>query len=453
VILAVSLSLPVCITAAETAVAEIIEEDIIDIEPVIPEKPKIIPPDINRAMYMYLYSIDNSQILYTKNADDKIYPASFTKIMTAIIALEHYADTSKKITVTKEMLSGISGNNISLKADEVVTVENMINAMIVGGSNDAAQVLAIDIAGTVKDFVALMNDKTNNIGTTYTVFTNPTGIHDEKMSTTMNDMAKIALYAYKLTRFTEISSQQFYEMPETNMTKSRRVVNRNYYVSPYLTRDYYNSEASGLNAGSTPSAGHCLATVVNHDGLTYLCLVSGASSDDLYVYSYLEANKILKWVYDNWGYVNVLKTTTAICQIPVRLSSKSDQVTLHPQYEVELFLPSDADIAKDVEHIVTVSEDILTAPVASGLVCGELVLYYQGQLISKVPLITKNYVDKSQWMYFVDFAENTVNERWFRVSAVTFVILFVIYVLANAKIRYERMKKRNRSNRKRKKIT
>ena len=420
----------------------------------VEEATSIPPPDIKRAMYAYLYSIDNNQILYTKNADHKIYPASFTKMMTAIIALEHYQNTSKKITVTKEMLTGVSGNNISLKADEVVTAENMINAVMVGGSNDAAQVLAVDIAGSVDDFVALMNAKAENIGTIYTVFTNPTGMHDEKMYTTMGDIAKIALYAYKVNRFTDISSQQVYEMPETNISKSRRIVNRNQYVSRYMTNDYYNSEAFGLSAGSTTTAGYCLATVVNHEGLTYLCLISGASSDDKYVYSYLEADKLLDWVYSNWGYVNVLNTTAAICQIPVRLSSKSDHVTLHPQYEVELYLPVDADIEKDVERIITVYDDILTAPVASGQECGELGLYYQGQLISKVPLITKSYVDKSQWMYFVDFADNTLNQRWFRMSLITFVILFVVYVLINAKIRHERMKQRNKkqNTKQRKKI-
>jgi D-alanyl-D-alanine carboxypeptidase len=407
------------------------------------ENTSIPPPQINKAMYAYLYSIDNNQILYTKNSDHKIYPASFTKMITAIIALEHYENTSKKITVTKEMVTGISGNNIALKVDEVVTVENMINAVIVGGSNDAAQVLAIDIAGSIAEFVTLMNNKAENIGTIYTTFTNPTGMHDEKMSTTMDDMAKIALYAYKLNRYTDISSQQLYDLPETNMSKSRRIVNRNYYVSNYMSNQYYNSEAMGLNSGSTPTAGYCLATVVNHDGLTYLCMVSGASSDDKYVYSYLEADKLLTWVYSNWGYVNVLKTTVSICQLPVRLSSKSDSVTLHPQYEVELYLPSNANIEKDVERVITVYEDVLTAPVASGQVCGELGLYYQGQLISKVPLITKNYIDKSQWMYFVDFTDNTINQRWFKTSAVTFVILFIVYVLINAKIRYDRVKKRN----------
>ena len=408
----------------------------------IEEDTSVPPPDIKRAMYAYLYSIDNNQVLYTKNADHKIYPASFTKIMTAIIALEHYQDTTKKITVTKEMLAGVAGNNISLKAGEVVTAENMINAVIVGGSNDAAQVLAVDIAGSVADFVTLMNNKAANIGTVYTVFTNPTGMHDDKMYTTMGDMAKIALYAYKVNRFTDISSQQTYEMAATDISKSRRIINRNYYVSRYMTNDYYNPEALGLNAGSTTTAGYCLATVVNHDGLTYLCLISGASSDDKYVYSYTEADKLLNWVYSNWGYINVLNTTTAICQIPVRLSSKSDHVTLHPQYEVELYLPLDADIEKDVERVISVYEDTLIAPVASGMECGELGLYYQGQLISKVPLITKNYIDKSQWMYFVDFADNTVNERWFKTSVITFIILFIGYVLINAKIRHERMKER-----------
>lgn len=405
------------------------------------DKPQVEPPVLNRAMYAYLYSIDNNQVLYAKNTNDKIYPASFTKLMTSIIALEHYGtSTSKKITVTKEMLNGVSGNNISLKVDEIVTVENMLNAMIVGGSNDAAQVIAVDVAGSISEFVKLMNEKSQHIGTVYTVFTNPTGIHDDNMYTTMEDIAKIALYAYKLNRFADISSQMVYDMGETNISRSRRIVNRNNLVSTYLTRQYYNSEAIGLNAGSTPKAGYCLATVVNHNGLTYLCVVSGASSDDLYVYSYVEANKLLKWVYENWGYITVLKTTTSITQLPVRLASKTDTIALHPSYEVELYLPSGVDIEKDVERVITIYEDILTAPVASGLECGKLALYYQGQLISEVPLITKNYIDKSYWMYFIDFADNTIHSRWFKTSAFVFIILFTSYALINAHLRYRRSK-------------
>lgn len=408
------------------------------------------PPELKRAMYVYLYSIDNNQILYTKNADHKIYPASFAKLLTGIIALEHYGNnTSKKITVTEEMLAGVSGNNIALKAGEIVTAEQLINSMIVGGSNDAAQVLAVDIAGSIDKFVEFMNTKAENIGTSiYTVFTNPTGLHDENMYTTLNDMGKIALYAYKLNRFNEISSQHYYDMEATNISKSRRITNRNNYVSYHLTWQYYNPDAIGLNAGSTTTASHCLATVVNHDGLTYLCLISGASNDDLYIYSYVEADKILNWVYDNWGYVTVVKPTASICQIPVRLSSKSDFVTLHPQYEVELFLPSDTDIDRDIEQIITVYENILTAPVASGLECGSLGLFYKGQLVSRVPLITKNYIDKSNWMYLVDFMDNTVKERWFRTSVITFIILFIAYVLLNAKIRYDRNQLRKKKKRK-----
>lgn len=410
------------------------------------DKPQVEPPELNRAMYAYLYSVDNNQVLYAKNTNDKIYPASFTKLMASIIALEHYGtNTSKKIAVTSEMLNDVSGNNIALKVDEVVTAENMLNAMIVGGSNDAAQVIAIDVAGSINGFVKLMNEKAQQIGTMQTVFTNPTGIHDDDMYTTMEDIAKIALYAYKLNRYTEISSQMVYDMPETNVSKSRRIVNRNNLVSTYLTWQYYNPEAIGLNAGSTPKAGYCLATVVNHNGLTYLCIISGASSDDLYIYSYVEASKLLNWVYENWGYVTVLKTTTSITQLPVRLASKTDTIALHPSYEVELYLPSGVDIEKDVERVITVYEDILTAPVDSGLECGILALYYQGQLISEVPLITKNYIDKSYWMYFVDFTDNTIHSRWFKTSVLVFIVLFTSYTLINAHVRYRRSKTKVRN--------
>lgn len=410
------------------------------------DKPQVEPPELNRAMYAYLYSVDNNQVLYAKNTNDKIYPASFTKLMASIIALEHYGtNTSKKIAVTSEMLNDVSGNNIALKVDEVVTAENMLNAMIVGGSNDAAQVIAIDVAGSINGFVKLMNEKAQQIGTMQTVFTNPTGIHDDDMYTTMEDIAKIALYAYKLNRYTEISSQMVYDMPETNVSKSRRIVNRNNLVSTYLTWQYYNPEAIGLNAGSTPKARYCLATVVNHNGLTYLCIISGASSDDLYIYSYVEASKLLNWVYENWGYVTVLKTTTSITQLPVRLASKTDTIALHPSYEVELYLPSGVDIEKDVERVITVYEDILTAPVDSGLECGILALYYQGQLISEVPLITKNYIDKSYWMYFVDFTDNTIHSRWFKTSVLVFIVLFTSYTLINAHVRYRRSKTKVRN--------
>ena len=406
-------------------------------------------PVVEKALYAYLYSVDTNQVLFRKNADHKIYPASFVKIMTAILALEYYgSNITQKITVTAEAIENIdkSGNYIALQEGEILTAEQLINAIIVGGANDATNVIAYDVAGGIEEFVALMNEKAVIIGTVQTIFTNPTGIHDEKMYTTLDDFAKIALYAYRLNRFSEMASQRTYIIPPTNMSnRQRRITNRNLFVSPHLVTKYYDREALGLNAGATPQAGQCLATVVNHDGLTYLCIITGASSDEENIYSYIEARKLLDWVYSSWHFVTVLKSTDAICEIPVTLSGDADSIALYPQYEIDLYLPMDADIAKEVDRYVVVYENELKAPVESNFKAGELSLYYKGELISAVPLITKTYVDQSRFMYFVDTVNQVTKTRLFRTTVSVFILLMILYVILTSVFRYQsKLRKKRR---------
>ncbi|MCL2518396.1 MAG: serine hydrolase [Oscillospiraceae bacterium] len=402
------------------------------------------PPKITKATYWYLYNINNDRVMETSpNETYRIYPASTVKIMTAIIALEYYGtNITKEITVTAEPIRRITGNNIRLRNGEVTTAEALINAVIVGGSNDATNVLAYDIAGGIAEFVVLMNEKARNIGCTNTVYTNPTGLHDDRMYTTLADMAKISLYAYRLSRFMEMASQRVYDMPPTNVSRSRPITNRNLFVTNHLDDRYYNPEAMGMNAGYTTQAGDCLITVVNHGGLIFLCIVTGAQRDEENTYSYIEAQRLLEWAYTTWDYITVLEDTSVVCEAPVKLSNNADTIAFYPQYKVELFLPINTDVEKDVDKVFTMYETEYSAPIESGMEGGLLSLYYKGELVSRVPLVTKNHVDESRAMYFSEFAGNIVSARWFWTTAGIAAVVITCYIFVNAALRYNRQKRK-----------
>ena len=158
------------------------------------------PPEVEKCQSAYLYSFANNRVLYEYNPEKRVYPTSTVKIMTGLLALEHFAGAlDTEVTVTKEMLSKVKGNKLSpsLTAGEVVTVEQMLYGCLVGGANDAAYVLAYATSGNVESFITDMNAKAALIGAYSTKYTNPTGMHDDAMYTTARDTAQIAIYAQK----------------------------------------------------------------------------------------------------------------------------------------------------------------------------------------------------------------------------------------------------------------
>ena len=166
-------------------------------------------PVIERARNVYLYNIENEQLLFEKDADQLIFPASMVKIMTAILAIEYLGDRwEQTVTVPKEAVEAARGNatKINLKADEEVTIGDLISSIIVGGANDSSCAAAILVSGSIEKFIMLMNQRAEELGAVNTHFTNCTGIHDDRMKTTLEDMALIALHAYHLTRFVDASS-------------------------------------------------------------------------------------------------------------------------------------------------------------------------------------------------------------------------------------------------------
>ena len=406
-------------------------------------------PVIEHAKYAYVYNIENERELFALNPDTPIYPASTVKIMTAILAIENLgSDWDRKITVPEEAVKAASGSKISLRAGEVITVENLINSLIVGNANDSALTVAILVGGSVEHFVAMMNDRAAELGAVNTHFTNPTGIHDSRMATTLRDTAIIAMHAYRMTNFMNAAGLERYNIPATNKFKGTRyIVNKNYFVSNTVVYDYYNPLVSGMNAGNTAEAGNVVVAVAAKEGATQLIIVSGAESDENYNYAYIEAQKLMDWAFDTFDYMDILSASRVICEIPVSLSAKVDHVILLPEHGITQYMPSDFDPVRDVTADWTLDSPTLEAPVARGQVCGTLRLYFEGEKIGEVNLVTQNAVDRSEWLHIMSRVKSFASRTAVRVWAVILAAVLIGYVLFMAWYReYKRSRKKKNSS-------
>ena len=405
-------------------------------------------PDMSGAKSVYLYNVEQKRTMAEKDASLSVYPASTTKIMTGLVALDHLSSRlAENVTVTEEMLKGVSGNNIKLKAGERVTVLDLLYATLLGGANDSAAVLAYIVSGSTEGFVELMNKKAEALGALDTHYTNVSGMHDPAMVTTAYDTFLIAKAASENSIFAQITSESKYQMPGTNISDERNIYNKNYLISRYSETKYYNKYAVGLNSGSTSQGGYCLATCAKNNGQTYICVVLGAEECDGNICSYTIANDLIDWAYSSYGYVEVLSKDKLVCEVAVELSDDVDHVTLRPAESMTVFLPLDTDMEKELTYSHKLTSQSLEAPVEEGQIAGFISVELNGETLGTVDLVTMNKVDRSEFLYGMKRIRDFTTSRPFVITAVTFAVLLVVYVFANAFFRTERNSRRRHRRR------
>ncbi len=416
------------------------------------EEDELVLPSLDNAPHVYLYNFENDRVILEKG-DHRlpVFPAATVKMMTAITAIEALnGDYSATTTVSAEMLSRIAGNRVGFKEGEVVSAGQMLAALIVNGANDAAVILSYMIAGGVEAFVSMMNEKAFELGARSTVYTNPTGLHDDAMYTTVADTVTIAKYAYGLPVFMEYAGMAKYPMAATNLVDQRNIYNRNCLISKYYRPEYYYERAIGMSAGSTVQAGFSVvAAAKSSDGtLTYLCVIMGAETlpgeaegDDSIISGYVMARELFSWVFKAYGYRRVLSDKAVLCELPVELSSTADYVTLVPAQSVDVFMPMDVDIEKEVK-ISSAVEDSTTAPVTKGQVLGKARVIYGGEELGRVDLVATAEVARSEFLYALERISNFTSSGFFISAVVTAIVLSVAYVLFTARMRQRRLRSR-----------
>lgn len=400
-----------------------------------------------------LYEMNSGTMVYAKNIDGRREPASLTKLMTCLLALEHGTLTDD-VTVSEEALSGMDpdGSNSGLTAGEVFTLEQLLYCLMVESANDAALVIAEYIAGSQSAFLDMMNAKAEELGCTNTHFANPHGLHDDNHYTTARDLAKIMMAALEYDKFREIYSTTRYEISATEQHAERIMYTTNYLIGTAYTSDYYDSRVIGGKTGFTTPAGRCVMCTAEEGGLLYLCVVLGASNivtDEYTTYgSFLTASKILDHGFDHFIFTEVLSPLAPVAQLAVKDATES--VVLTPAQSISTMLPRDYDESLLVTNYTLNTPDGLTAPLEAGEVVGTVSKYYGSICIGQTDLVTVTAVERRAFAAAASQkAEEIAQSPWRFVIIIVSVILgfFVLLLLWSAWIRHRNRKRRRQRQR------
>lgn len=223
-----------------------------------------------------LLDANTGSILYEKNPDQQIRPASTTKILTCIVALEN-SDPDEEVLVSRHA-AGISGSTLDIAEGEKIDMEDLLNGMMMVSGNDAATAVAEHIADSVADFLVMMNAKAQEIGMDSSEFHSVHGKDTDDHFVTASDMSKLMLYAFENKEFMEIVGKSKYTMPTTNKNSERTKESTNHLM---LSDDSgYYRYATGVKTGSTPEAFKCLVATASKDDMDLICLIFGDDTSD-----------------------------------------------------------------------------------------------------------------------------------------------------------------------------
>lgn len=387
-----------------------------------------------------LINPESGLVIYEKDADKIVYPTSTVKIMTAIIAYENIEDLSVPITVTRKVVNESTGAKLGLQIGDVYSAEELLKAVMICGSNDAANQLAEYVSGGDKAaFLKMMNDKALELGCTNTNFTNVTGIHDDKMYTTARDIMKIALYAYNIEMLSDFSNLASYSFaPQNDPDNYRLKYNRNYFISRSASYEYYYKNAYGLNSGGTPQAGNCLVTSVLKNEVRYVCVImdSPTFKNDEKNYAYLDAKKLFDTCFSSLEYKEVLSSDSIIYEVPIKLCADTDHIPLYPKNNISFLLPKNLATYEDITYEKIIHNESYNAPISSGDVFGELIVRYKGDyILGKTQLVCKESYSRSTILYVIDKIQSFITSSFFIVSLISALILFGIYAYFSFKNR------------------
>lgn len=337
-----------------------------------------------------LIDTNTGKILYEKNADEKLYPASTTKIMTAIITLEN-AKLTDEVTVSYDAVMSIPEgySKADLQIGEVLTVEELLQVLLVHSANDAANVLAEYVGGSEESFVSMMNTKAHDLNLDNTHFTNTYGKHDENHYTSARDLATLMEYCIKNEEFRKISGSASCAIPATNLHSERLYTNTNELIVPN-SKNYLSYVTTG-KTGYTSQAQDCLVSSAFQNDIELVGVILGANSNTSS--RFFEAKKLYRYGFDNYSIKTILTEGTTIENIEVSNGTKDTKnLDLIPKQDIKALLNNNINI-DEIQPEITIKEDI-KAPIYEGDELGTI-KYVINDATYETELIASHYVEES----------------------------------------------------------
>ncbi|MDD3193833.1 MAG: D-alanyl-D-alanine carboxypeptidase [Oscillospiraceae bacterium] len=407
---------------------------------------------------VYMVNMDTDTVVFEKNADERRSPASITKIMTMVLALEMCADPAGTYVTAPSYIwdefEGISISHCDIKRGETLTMQDLLYGMALQSANEAANIVADYLGGgSISDFVELMNQKAQEIGAVNTHFTNPHGLYSADHYTTAYDIYLIAKYALGVPGFKELISTPVY----TALYADMHTEALNFYTTNKMmvkNSDYYYEGLSGIKTGTLPESGRCFVSTATRNGFTYLLVVLGCPAYDeeenqLAVnYAFVDAEKFYDWAFSTFKVKTLVEEGKIVGQTGLELSWGKDYLLTMTSGRFTALLPEEIQVSSVVTEAVF-DQKAVRAPVKKGDKVGYLKLILAGEEVGRVDLVAAESAEMNEWLFCLDYVKQISQSFWFKFAVIFVAVLIVFYVVLvvirnRNRRRYQSVRRRRR---------
>lgn len=402
--------------------------------------------------------LDSEHVLYARNSEQQRAPASLTKVMTTLLALEALdagrVRLEDKVVAQSDCRQGLSedSSTAGIVPGVTVSLRELLYVTMVGSANEACNVIGAYLAGTVDAFVVQMNERAAQLGCTGTHFVNTNGLPAEGHVSTAWDLWLITREAMRHPLFMQLANTESYEPESIDVNGGAVMYNSNALLTPngHYGAGYEYAYASGIKTGFTQAAGYCLISTAEKNGVRALAIIMGCKgllnaqineyrnfSDSIHLYD---------WVFSSFSYQNVLTTSETVVKVPVEFAQGDGQVILHTMRDVSFLLPNDADLSqRRVE--VTLYREKLVAPIEKDTVLGEARIFLGDADYGVVKLVNNVQVELARGQYILQQLRAVFSRTWVIVLLIVLALFFVAYLVLVT--RYRRLRRRHLEERRR----
>lgn len=413
-------------------------------------------PEIKSARSVLVGDMDSGRILLAENAYTRSEPASITKMMTVLLAVEAIerdeASLDDMVTASKTCNFDLTEDSrtSNIYPGEVMSLKDLLYCAALASANEACNIIAEHISGSVEAFVEKMNERAEELGCTGTHFVNTHGLPDPEHCTTARDLFLIACEAMKHEQFAELCGTASYTTAATNNANERSLSNSNALINAKsVYGDHYVYEgAKGIKTGHTDAAGFCLVSAAERDGVKLIAVVLGASGDTEkreHFDNFDDSISVLDWAFDNFSYRTLVSKEDIVGTQPVLDGEKQGKINLSPTEAISALVPDDINVYQLKKEIKLYNDSI--SEVKEGDELGELTLSdADGTVFGTVKLVAAGdivYGEASQPQNeqpagLSDMQRNAI----YIVCGILLLILIVVIIAAVRRRRYVKARRR-----------
>ena len=383
-----------------------------------------------------LMDANYGEVLYDKGANQRAYPASITKVMTALLTLE--AIQEGKLTPSTPITAGDTAyqgwmdgaTTANIQVGETLSVEELLYCLMLPSANEAANILAVAVDGSIEAFVEHMNRRAGELGCQGTHFTNPNGLHNDEHYSTAHDLALMAIAALEHELFRTVVNTGVHVVPATNLSEERRIYNTNAFLSGWVYSGYLYDKCVGGKTGTTGQAGRCLMAIAEEGDTLLVSVVLGSGPipqegyDSLRQGQFVESQRLLEYGFHNFERVTITRSEEPVAKVAVTLSRQADEVNVKPQGSITRTLPKGMDLDA-IETRITLYSETVEAPVKEGQVLGAMTLSYEGENYGTLDLVAVTSVERSELLYKKQQVLSFFQHTWAQAAMVVLLVLAV----------------------------